>query len=309
MDNESILREAQSAEGKFYRRVVDELGHFKGEFSDSNNNRQGIYCLAPSGEFLDSVYSVEDPVEVADMLRRALAKWDALPEEKRFAPRAYDPSDATVRTEKTYPEDGLVLMESMRDLPRKPPPAGDWLAGSWNKDYVWFRKEEARQFLPKRREKGATRQVPKKLVNRLAAHHLVDYVQCIGYPYEYKTIKYASLTSTVVRAGSDQIVLRLEGRSKASQQGARGDANPRRSNTDQWRGVEVSLLGRATYDVKAEKFKTFDMVAIGKRWGGLRWKDEGGPIGFEFRIAPGRAMDRTPPYGLAWGEMLANPYW
>src|SRR5688500_16408708 len=193
MDYEGVLRDAQSEEGKFYRRVVDELGHFKGEFKDSSNNRQGIYCIAPSGEFLDSVYSVEDPVEVADMLTRALKKWDALPEERRFAPKPYDPSGATVRDEKKYPEDGLVLMESMRDLPRTAPPAGDWLAGSWNKDYVWFRKAEAQQFLPEQRKKGATREIPKKLAYRLAAHHLVDYVQCIGYPYQYSAIQYASL--------------------------------------------------------------------------------------------------------------------
>ncbi len=307
MDNEGILRDAKSPEGDLYSRLVDDLGHFKGKFTDSSQNRQGIYCMAPSGEFLDSIYSVEDPVEVADMLGRALRKWDALPEPKRFAPKPVDPSGATVRSEKAYPEDGLVLMESMRDLPRKPPPAGDWLAGSWNKDYVWIRKAEMRQFLPEGREKGATREVPKELVNRLAAHHLVDYVQCIGYPYERSTIQHASLTSTVMRVEGDRVTIRLEGKSKTSQEGAKDPE--RRTNTDQWRGVEVALLGRATYDVKTERFTAFDLVAIGQRWGGLRWKDEGGPIGFEFRIAPGRAMDRTPPYGLSWGELLANPYW
>jgi hypothetical protein len=137
----------------------------------------------------------------------------------------------------------------------------------------------------------------------------VDYVQCIGYPYEYSTIKQASLTSTVMKTGNGRLTLRLEGKSKTAQEGPRGDENPKRTNTDQWRGVEVSMLGSATYDLKSEKFATFDLVAIGKRWGGLRWKDEGGPIGFEFRLAGNRAMDRTPPYGLNWGEMLANPYW
>jgi hypothetical protein len=69
------------------------------------------------------------------------------------------------------------------------------------------------------------------------------------------------------------------------------------------------MLGRATYDVTAQAFTEFDLVAIGARWGGLRWEDESGPIGFEFRIAPGRTMDRTPPYGLTWDELLATPYW
>lgn len=307
MDNEGVLRDAKSSEGKLYRRLVDDLGHFKGKFTDSSNNRQGIYCLAPSGEFLDSIYSVEDPVEVADMLKRATKKWEALPEEKRLAPKPYDPSGATVRSENDCPTDGLVLMESMRDLPREAPPAGDWLSGSWNKDYVWFRKVEADQFLPERREKGATREVPKPLVHRLAAHHFVDYVQCIGYPYEQSRIQHASLTSTVVGVEGHRIALRFEGKSKTSQDGAKGESD--RTNTDQWRGVEVSILGRATYNLETNKFTVFDLVAIGKRWGGLRWKDDAGPIGFEFRLTPGRAMDRTPPYGLAWDELLGNPYW
>jgi hypothetical protein len=306
MDNENVLRDSKTDEGKLYRRLVDDLGHFKGNFTDSSNNRQGIYCLAPSGEFLDSVYSVEDPVEVADMLKSAIKKWDALPESKRVAAKAYDPAGATPRTERVYPEDGLVLMESMRDLPREKPPAGDWLAGSWNKDYAWFRKAEARQFLPERLEAGATRDVPKKLVNRLAAHHFVDYVQCIGYPYDQSKIQHASLTVTVTKVDGDRVTLRLEGTWKTSQERTK-DAE-KRTNTDQWRGVEVTILGRATYDRKAEKFTAFDLVAIGQRWGGLRWKDEGSPIGFEFRLSPGRAMDRTPPYGLGW-DGLDKPYW
>src|SRR5262245_21325425 len=256
MDNEGVLRDAKSEEGKLYRRIVDELGHFKGEFTDPSNNRQGIYCLAPSGEFLDSVYSVEDPVEVAEMLKRATKKWEALPEQKRFAAEAYDPAGATPRAERAYPEDGLVLMESMRDLPRSTPPeAGDWLAGSWNKDYVWFRKAEVRQFLPERLQPGAARELPRKLVNRLAAHHLVDYVQCIGYPYRHSDIQYASLTATVVKVEGDRVTLRLEGRSRTSQEGAKDEA--KRTNTDQWRGVEVTMRGRATYDRKAEKFTAF----------------------------------------------------
>ena len=160
--------------------------------------------------------------------------------------------------------------------------------------------------------KGARYAVPNKLVKRLAAHHFVDYVQCIGYPYQYKTIEHASLTSSVESVEGNVVKVRLEGASKTSQKGSRKNrAEDADDNFTQSRGVEVKILGRATFDIKAEKFTQFDLVAIGHRWGGLRWEDNArAPIGFEFRLAGDWPEDRTPPYGLPWqGFGLVDPYW
>ena len=284
------------------------MGHFKGEFPGEDSNRQGIYCITPGGTFLDSVYTIDDPAVLEEMLARALKKWDELPEHQRLARKPVDPAGATSRKEeeKLFPEDGLVLMESMRDLPRaSPKDEYAFWAGSWNKDYAWFNKGEAREFLPRRCAQGAKTEVPEKLVHRLAAHHFVDYVNCIGYPFETRMIEHASLTSTVVSIEENLVTIRLEGRSRTSQKGPKetppdGDID----QTNQTRGVEVTLLGRATWDLAAEKFTVFDLVAIGNRWGGVsttRWQDLSvEPIGFEFRLAGDRPMDRTPPYGLTW---------
>lgn len=248
------------------------------------------------------------------MLQRALKKWASLPESKRFVRRAIDSRGATPREQGIYPHDGLVLVESMRDLPRIPP-HDETYAGSWNKDFAWFRKEEARAFLPPRCFPGARSQVPSNLVKRLAAHHFVDYVQCIGYPFDYKTIEYAWLTSTVVSVQGSLVRARLDGASKTSQDGPRGQAGKdNQDQLNQWRGVEVKILGWVTYDMAAEKFRQFDLVALGHRWGGVsgsRWEDfDRNPIGFEFRHATNRPEDRTPPYGLAWEAFgLSDPYW
>ena len=139
----------------------------------------------------------------------------------------------------------------------------------------------------------------------------MDNVRGQTSPYDEKHVEKARLTAAVTAVDGNTVTLRLEGETRAAAEGrwpVRGYRDARNA-TPQKRGFETRLLGKATYDLKAERFTRFDMVAIGQRWGGLRWKDEGGPIGFEFRIAPGRAMDRTPPYGLTWGELLANPYW
>ena len=312
-DDDGILRYAQSDEGKLFRRIVDELGHFKGEFPGKDDNRQGIYCITPGGKFLDSVYTIDDPAVLSEMLARALEKWNALPLKARLARGPIDPAGATERQKRKdgYPEEGLVLIETMRDLPRTPP-QDENLAGSWNKDYAWFSKVEAREFLPRNFARGESGSVPKKLVHRLAAHHFVDYVRCIGYPYETRMIDYASLASTVVSIEENLVKIRLEGKSRTSQKGPRktppeGDVD----QTNQTRGVEVKIVGRATWDLAAEKFTVFDLVAIGTRWGGIsatRWHDLANePIGFEFRLAGNRPMDRTPPYGLAW-DSPESPY-
>lgn len=247
-------------------------------------------------------------------MQRALKKWARLPASERFANRPIDPRGATPRTDGIYPNDGLVLVESMRDLPRQAP-AEEPCAGSWNKDFAWFRKTEARAFLPPRCFPGARWRVPDRLIKRLAAHHFVDYVRCIGYPFDYRTIDYAWLNSTVSSVDGNLVKVRFTGASRTSQDGPRGqEGKDNQDQLNQWRGIEVKILGEATYDMAAEKFKQFDLVALGNRWGGVsasRWEDfEKNPIGFEFRLAPNDSHNRIPPYGLGW-EMcgLSDPYW
>lgn len=315
-DDDGTLRGADSPEGAFHRCLTDELGYLKDDPQFANGEPrtfgQGVYCVAPSGEHLGSAQINFDPKAAVELLAGALAKWDALPQERRLAAQSIDPAGASDRANAVYPVDGLVLVESMRDLPRKPPQDAD-AAGSWNKDYAWFRKDEAQAFVPDRLEKGTRREIPATIVRRLAAHHFVDYVHCIGYPYDDAHIERAALTSTVESVDGEQVKLRLTGASRTSQKGPRGKTGEdNQDQTNQWRGVDVKILGHATWDGASQRFTQFELVAIGDRWGGVsmtRFADFAkNPIGFEFRLAGDRAIDRTSPYGIG-GSAAGEAYW
>ena len=95
-----------------------ELGHYGGR---PGTTRQGTYATTPSGVLLGSINS-NDPVRIADMLQRALAKWQTLSREDRMS--STDPQKQLAdikRPERFYPKDGLVLYVTSRDMPRKKP--------------------------------------------------------------------------------------------------------------------------------------------------------------------------------------------
>jgi len=58
-----------------------EQGHYGGR---PGTTRQGTYAATPSGELLASINS-NDPQRIADMLRRALDKWQTLPRTARVS--------------------------------------------------------------------------------------------------------------------------------------------------------------------------------------------------------------------------------
>src|SRR5262249_27834326 len=131
-----------------------ELGHYR----TPGTTRQGTYAATPSGLLLASINS-NDPKRILAMLQRALAKWRTLKQEERLLPT--DPKKQIgdiKRPERFYPEDGLVLRVTTRDLPRdgakpKGGKADRWV-NAWNEDYAWFTRTEARQFLPREPKVG-----------------------------------------------------------------------------------------------------------------------------------------------------------
>src|SRR5262249_44593768 len=146
-----------------------EQGHYGGR----PGTRQGTYAAAPSGMLLASINS-NDPARIAQMLERALAKWETLSREERLLPD--DPQKQHPdprRPERHYPKDGLVLHVFTRDLPRETPDTG-WRGKAWNQDFAWFTKAEARQFLPAPAQAGQKRDLPASLIQRIARCHLVD---------------------------------------------------------------------------------------------------------------------------------------
>ena len=295
-------------------RKIAEQGHFGGR---PGHSRQGTYAATPGGLLLASLNS-NDPARVAEMLDRARERWDALPRAERLLDA--DPEGLFAglrRAERFYPEDGLVLHVYSRDLPRSSD-ADEEPSRSWNQDYAWFMKAEARRFLPDAPRVGQYHDLPTALVSRLVRCHLVDYVRGETWPWDEKDIETARLTCHVTGVADGVVSLRLEGESRTSAEGAwsvRGAADS--TPTLQARGFDARLEGSARYDLTREIFTAFHAVAVGTRWGGTRYNvrhDDPGPapMGVAFTLAGRGPSERVAPaffsaYDWEAGTTAASP--
>jgi hypothetical protein len=280
--------------------TVAEQGHYGGR-TQPTNTRQGTYAAAPSGVLLASVNS-NDPRRMEQMLREALEKWEKMPREERLLKNV--PDDFRVEAERDsphYPADGLVLRVNSRDLPR-PNQVSGWRATAFNQDFAWFRKDEARSFVPQDPAVGQATEVPDRLVRRIATAHLVDNVRGQTTPFDNQHVQKARLTSTVVERNGDSVFLELDGETKTEATGkwSVSGFQDMHQPSEQKRGVATKLLGRARYDLKAERFTSFEVVAVGDRWGATQYNgrsDDRGPapIGYAFTLAGDTPAERVEP--------------
>jgi hypothetical protein len=265
-----------------------ELGHYR----RPGTTRQGTYCVSPSGVLLGSVNS-NDPKRIADLLELSLAKWGTLTREERLLPT--DPRNQLAdiqRPERYYPENGLVLHVTSRDLPREKskaqPTRAGWREVAWNQDFAWFTKAEARQFVPPEGKVGKKQDLPVPLLHRIACAHLIDNVRGQTSPFEESQVKKARLSTEVTAVDGHVVSLRLEGETRTAMEGRREH------------GLEMRLLGKATFDLAAGRFLTFELVAVGSRWGGTKLNGRRGdadtaPIGILFTLAADSPCERVAP--------------
>lgn len=264
----------------------------QGHYRRPDSTRQGTYCVSPSGVLLGSINS-NDPKRIADLLEQSLAKWATLKREDRLLPT--DPREqlaAIKRPERYYPEDGLVLNVTSRDLPRESGKPGTARASrwefAWNQDFAWFTRAEARQFLPAEAKVAKRQNLPVPLVHRIACAHLIDNVRGQTSPFEESEVKRARLTTEVTAVDGDVVSLRLEGETRTAME-RRGE-----------HGLEMRLLGKATFDQAKGRFLTFELVAVGSRWGatqlnGRRGDTDAAPIGILFTLSAASPCDRVAP--------------
>ena len=252
---------------------------FAGKRTSTKRNRggtQGHYAVTPSGELLASS-SNTDPKALAALMQEALKKWKTIPREKRLLAQAPDLKAAKSlrRVENLYPAVGIALQVISRDQKRVRWP-------DWNIDYAWFRKSEARAFLPAKHE------VPAELVQRLARFHLIDNVYALNYTvFPKEAVEKAQITTTVTQIDGDLVSVSFEGESRASL------VKPKKI------GFEPKLLGRAKYNLKEEKFVSFELVAVGMRWGlgNCNQRHDATParMGIVFTLAGDSPAERLPP--------------
>lgn len=292
------LQNRKDPEALLFQKIAEQ-GHYAGRTTPSNT-RQGVYATTPSGSLLASI-NTNDPRAMAAMMERALAKWRFLDDADRYLEGEVKPGIAAGRPESKYPEDGLVLRQTVRDLPRDNR-TSDWRTQAWNKDYLWFRKAEAAAMVPSPATVGQTRAFPRNLLMRMGQIDFMDTVRGQSFAFPPNAIEKAELTSEVVGVNGRRVELRLEGDFRAEQSGTWAIAGYRDMNnpTPQKRGYELKLEGVATWDADAQKFLKFELVAVGTRWGSTQYNgrhDDPGPapIGYFFQIASKEPHDRVPP--------------
>jgi hypothetical protein len=300
------LQSGSDAECRLFQKF-SEQGHYGGR-SFPSTTRQGTYMVTPSGVFLASLNS-NDPQAVAAMMRRALDKWKTLPREERVGAElaASRPAELS-RAERFYPTDGMALQVHSRDLPREGASQAStqeitsWRGQSWNNDFAWFTKAEARSFLPANVTAGARQEVPEALTRRLARLHIVDNVRGQVDSFAEQHVKSAKLEAQVEKVEGDVATLKVSGETHTSAEGVWSIAGYRDMNrpSPQKRGIEAKLLGRARYDLKKDRFVAFEMVAVGTRWGATQYNGRSNdlaaaPIGFAFTLAGDRPAERVAP--------------
>jgi hypothetical protein len=289
------LQNSKDPEGLLFQKVAEQ-GHYGGRVQPTNT-RQGTYAFTPSGIFLGSINS-NDPNQMRRMMEGALAKWDELSREERLMPA--DPSDQTPlvrRPEAKYPEGGLVFRVYSRDLPREDQVTG-WRADAWNQDFLWFRKDEMKAFVPE----GGEGEVPAPLVRRMARLNFVDNVRGQTPHFQDRHVEIAWMRAQVVRRDGDVLIIRYSGETRAEESGnwAVAGFDDMRSPSAQVRGVRTRIYGYGHWDSKAERFRSFDLAAIGSRWGATQYngrRDDRGPapIGYALTLAGDRPEDRVAP--------------
>jgi hypothetical protein len=302
------LEEGTSFESRFVQKIKKQCNDLA--------TYQGVFVATPSGVLLAGSHEdMHDARKVEKLMRRGLEKWgtqapaERLMTRETFA-RALDELGDVERGSQ-YPQDGLVLSVVCRDLPRGPQPGRSPSRNAYNQDYAWFRKDEARAFVPRQPSIGARQDVRRDLVERLARFHFVDLVRGHTASFPRQAVEQARLTAEVIDVKGTLLSLSYRGRTRTSEVhdgvhiegkwNARGPGIPE----PQTRGVDATLEGQAVYDLKGDRFVSFELLVLAERWGGnayngrLDERDFGpAPLGIVLRLAGDSPPAHVPPLFL-----------
>ncbi len=258
-----------------------------GHYGKGGGTKQGIYVCTPSGTLLASINSLSAKA-VKQMLERALAAWNELPDEAR---RAEPPvSKPEHRWEWNYPENGLVLKQTARYLSEDS--VEDQQPDSrFNFDFAWFSADEAAQFISEQPIAGEHYELPQDLYERFARYHLLNTAHGESGTYRADEVN-GKLSVKVLEADQQTVRIRLSGISH--QAASKNNVGHGRASR-----IAAELLGFASYDRTTRRFTRFELVAKGKIYKTVEFQPDERherSIGWYFTLAnPDNAFERLYP--------------
>ena len=295
----NVVMNQKDAEGDFFRNIAEQ-GHYAG-VTKPTATRQGLYITGVDADLLRSM-NTTDAQEVIGLMSRGLASWESKnPNKIKAFAQSNDP-DSNYFAE--FPSGGLILRETMRDLPRtsvyRQP------TDRHNFDHVWLSKEEVDSLVPEDVKEGQTWQIADSISKRLVQFHMVDQVKGEADAWAHDDVKTSEISAKVTKIQDDTVTIQLSGKAKC-QKPASGKKNPyngQRIRVEQT--IDLNIQGWITFDASDKQITKFELLAAGPRTGGalynFRWDDMGPePIGFAFEMLADKPQNRIRPKFIHWG--------
>ncbi len=289
-DEVHSLRTGTDDEARLFQGVLAQVEH-------QHAGHQGVFVITPGGKCLASAVGYDNPKNVRKALGEGLARWNQMTRAERSGGLLLD-AFTTSRSSKKYPEDGLVLRVTSRDVGQVP---GQNRSDRWSRSFVWFKQPEAISLVPNDRVPGSTTAWPKALALWLARFALLDKGQVDGFthPFSAAEVRKADLISTVIAVSGNSIELSFTGQTvtEAADAAPFFDRGKVFAKPYERRGVSTLVQGNATFDLAQGRFTKFEMLAIGMRRGGAyvgRPDDDWlpAPRGFSFTLGTGNPDER-----------------
>ena len=161
------------------------------------------------------------------LMNRALAKWGGKKTRNIRAFRDTKGKDSNFEFE--FPVGGLILRQTMRDLPRSDvfPQTTD----KHNFDHVWLTRAERDQFAPKSPTLGESWEVSESTVARIARFHTVDQVRGEANCWNRDEVKAAEIKAEVVSMEGNIATVKLSGNVSCRKKGSGKDESVQQSKS------------------------------------------------------------------------------
>ena len=245
------------------------------------STKQGVYAMTPDGDFLGGHVARHNKADTVQLLREALQKWNEIAASKGLKPKPIParPANQTWDAQGVARnaggdaggKTGLILQVTVRDLPYKgdPHPGPAEYKNWFNQTWVDFTEQETASLLPKA---GAKTPIPDAIFKKVAKETLLDFVRGQTSPWSDGAVKKASLTVEPIPGKEGTLTVRYQGEFELSEGG---------------RSFDGKLHGKGVFDLRTNRFRSFELVAAGMRRGKtefFRGDAPPSPLGLAFII-------------------------